>query len=216
MTINVIAIAIVNNLLWTRAIKNCPPYSEKEIYMNMKTFLNHSLLILTLLVSISMPMASNAAQSGNAVSDTLITTKIKSSLATNNVTHATTISVETNNGHVVLSGTANSNTEAATAVQIAESTKNVKDVDASNLNVAGSNQPLTDSYITAKVKGLFIRNNLMPNTPNVPVTSISVETQQGVVYLSGTVKRHSQIIKAVKLAKSVDGVTNVIHTLKVG
>lgn len=184
--------------------------------MNMKTFLNHSLLILTLLVSISMPMASNAAQSGNAVSDTLITTKIKSSLATNNVTHATTISVETNNGHVVLSGTANSNTEAATAVQIAESTKNVKDVDASNLNVAGSNQPLTDSYITAKVKGLFIRNNLMPNTPNVPVTSISVETQQGVVYLSGTVKRHSQIIKAVKLAKSVDGVTNVIHTLKVG
>ncbi len=182
----------------------------------MKTFLNRSLLTLALVTTISMPMASNAAQTGNAVSDTLITTKIKSGLATNNVTHATNISVTTNNGHVVLSGTANSDTEASTAVQIAESTKNVKDVDTSNLTVTGSNQPLTDTYITAKVKGIFIRNNLMSNSSNVPVTSISVETQQGVVYLSGTVKRHSQINKAVKLAKSVDGVTNVIQTLKVG
>lgn len=182
----------------------------------MKTFFNRSLLTLALLTTMSMPMISNAAQTGNAVSDTLITTKIKSSLAANDVTHASTISVTTNSGHVALSGSANSNTEAATAVQIAESTKNVKDVDTSNLVVAGSNQPLTDTYITAKVKGIFIRNNLMANTSNVPVTSISVETQQGVVYLSGTVKRHSQINKAVKLAKSVDGVTNIIQTLKVG
>lgn len=182
----------------------------------MKTFFNRSLLTLAVLTTMSMPIISNAAQASNAVSDTLITTKIKSGLAANNVTHATTISVTTNGGHVILSGSANSNTEAATAVQIAESTKNVKDVDTSNLVVAGSNQPLTDTYITAKVKGIFIRNNLMSNTSNVPVTSISVETQQGVVYLSGTVKKHSQIIKAVKLAKSVDGVTNVIQTLKVG
>jgi hyperosmotically inducible protein len=182
----------------------------------MKILFNRSMLILSLLATMVTPAISNASQAGNTVSDTVITSKIKSGLAANNVTHALNISVNTNNGHVQLSGAANSDTEAATAVQIAESTKNVIDVDASNLSVTGSDQPLTDTYITAKVKGIFIKNNLMSDKPNVPITRIKVETQQGVVYLSGTVKRPSQIKQAVRLAKSIDGVTNVVQTLRIG
>lgn len=181
----------------------------------MNTSLRNSLLVLGLITSLNVSLIASASQVGNTVSDALITSKIKGGLVTNNVTHPLNITVETNDGHVVLTGTANSNTEAATAVEIAESTKNVKDVDASNLNVLDSTQPLSDTYITAKVKGLFIKNNLMMNNPSVPVTSIKVETQQGVVYLSGNVKHPSQIREAVKLAKSIDGVTNVIQTLKI-
>ncbi len=181
----------------------------------MNTSLRNSLLVFGLITSLNMSLIASASQASNAISDTMITSKIKSTLATNNVTHPLNITVKTNDGRVVLTGTANSNTEAATAVEIAESTKNVKDVDASNLNVLDSTQPLSDTYITAKVKGLFIKNNLMMNDPTIPITSIKVETQQGVVYLSGNVKHPSQIREAIKLAKSIDGVTNVIQSLKV-
>lgn len=170
-------------------------------------------LSTTLLMAISMPVL--AASVSTTASDTLITTKIKSELAGNAATHASTISVETNNGVVTLSGTAGTNDEASTAVQIAESVKNVKDVDASKLVINGATQPLTDTYITAKVKGMFIKNDLVGPGKDVPITTISVDTQQGVVTLSGTVKHHWQIAKAVKLAKSVNGVTQVVSQLKV-
>jgi hyperosmotically inducible protein len=147
-----------------------------------------------------------------SASDALITKKVVSALSANSVTQGLTISVSTTNGKVILSGTTNSDTQAATAVQIAESIKNVKDVDTSNLNVQGGSNTLSDTYITAKVKGLFVKNNLFMENPSVPATTIKVETQQGVVYLSGRVTNKSQIREAIKLAKSVNGVTKVVYT----
>jgi hyperosmotically inducible protein len=173
-------------------------------------------LVIGLLMAMGLPVfAATTDSTSSTTSDTVITSKVKSELALNSATHALNISVNTTNGVVTLSGTVGSNDEATTAVQIAETTKNVKDVDASNLTITGNSQPMTDAYITAKVKGVFIRNYLIPNTENVPVTEISVDTQQGVVHLSGTVKHHWQVTEAVKLAKAVNGVTQVVSTLKV-
>jgi hyperosmotically inducible protein len=114
-----------------------------------------------------------------------------------------------------LKGVAQSDTEALKAVEIAESTDGVKNVDATQLRVAHSDQPLGDSFITAKVKGLFIKNNLTPDSQKVPVTTVSVETQRGVVFLSGTVENKAQIEKLTTLAKSIDGVTAVKSTLTI-
>lgn len=153
----------------------------------------------------------------NPADDSVITAKVKSGLVANSLTHAVQISVETNNGVVYLSGTVDTNTEAATAVQVAEATKNVKDVNTDNLNVSQSNtstaQDLKDSYITAKVKGLYIRNNLISAKANVPL-SITVETKNGVVYLGGNADRSSQVKRAITLAKSVNGVGQVISGIQ--
>jgi hyperosmotically inducible protein len=169
-----------------------------------------------LLVSVTLPVfAASSNTVGAALDDTVITGKVKSSLAMNTVTHAENITVETNNGVVLLKGVAQSDTEALKAVEIAESTDGVKNVDATQLRVAHSDQPLGDSFITAKVKGLFIKNNLTPDSQKVPVTTVSVETQRGVVFLSGTVENKAQIEKLTTLAKSIDGVTAVKSTLTI-
>lgn len=61
-----------------------------------------------------------------------------------------------------------------------------------------------DSVITAKVKAAFAKDKV------VSATDISVETDSnGLVQLSGTAKSKTEAAKAVKLAKSVKGVTAV-------
>jgi len=181
----------------------------------MKMLTKGKLLSAGLLVAMSLPVFAESSTAGNTVTDTVITAKIKSGLTTNKATHALNIGVTTNDGVVTLNGTAKSDTEASTAVQIAESTDGVKDVNASDLKVMGSTQPLTDTYITAKVDGMFIKNNLTSGTPNIPVTTIKVETKEGVVYLSGTATK-AGIEKAKMVAKSVDGVKEVKSTVKEG
>ncbi len=173
--------------------------------------------IFSLLVSLTIPSMATASENlSRAVSDTAITTQVKASLAADSTTHATTISVKTNNGVVYLSGTTRSSAEASKAVEIAQANNSVRKVDASQLRVQGSNQPLTDAYITAKVKGTFVKNNIMNDQgTNVPASAINVETNNGVVTLSGQVNDKAQAKKAVSLAKSVDGVNKVKSNLTV-
>jgi hyperosmotically inducible protein len=172
--------------------------------------------IIVLVAAAIFPVLTFASGTvGNAANDTVITGKVKSSLAINEVTHAQGISVETNDGVVTLSGTTESATEAAQAVEIAESTVGVKGVDTTQLFVKDSNQPMTDTYITAKIKGTFLKNNLTPGELNVPLVNVKVETQRGIVYLRGTVKNARQRAKLIRLAKSVDGVSEVKTTIEI-
>jgi osmotically-inducible protein OsmY len=61
-----------------------------------------------------------------------------------------------------------------------------------------------DSLITTKVKAAFAKDKL------VSVSNIKVETDnQGMVQLSGTAKSKLEVEQAIKLAKSVKGVTSV-------
>lgn len=172
--------------------------------------------VIILVAAAVFPVLAMASSTvGNAANDALITGKVKASLASDPVTHAQTIGVETNDGVVTLSGTAESSTEAAKAVEIAESTVGVREVNASDLTVKDSTQPLTDTYITAKVKGTFLKNNLTKGKLNVPLINVKVETQSGVVYLSGDVKTAAQRSKLIQLAKSVDGVNDVKATIQI-
>lgn len=173
----------------------------------MKQFLIAAFLVL-------MMGTAFADTTKDVVGDSLITTNVKAQLLANSVTHATTIHVETQKGVVRLTGTVDSQTEASTAVEIAQSAAGVNDVDASTLVVQNSSQPLQDSYITAKVKGMFLQEKLF-NTTDIPVTSITVETQNGVVYLSGNVNSAKIADKAKELAQRVHGVKSVQSTIKV-
>jgi osmotically-inducible protein OsmY len=67
----------------------------------------------------------------------------------------------------------------------------------------------SDTAITTKVKAGLVKE------PNLDSLGIHVETEKGVVMLSGFVNSKEEADKAVKVAKSVDGVTSVKSAIKV-
>ena len=169
-----------------------------------------------LIFCVFLPMLAIASSNvGNAIDDSVITGKIKASLAMDKVTHATQITVTTSDGFVKLAGNVDSETEATQAIEIATSSVGVKDVDASQLYVKNSPHPFSDAYLTAKVKGTFLKNNLTAGKLNVPLVNVKVETQNGVVYLSGTVKNGHERQKLISLAQSVNGVKDVKSTVHI-
>ncbi|UUZ47289.1 BON domain-containing protein [Massilia sp. B-10] len=68
---------------------------------------------------------------------------------------------------------------------------------------------VADSVITTKIKADLFKE------PELSAMSIHVETEKGVVMLSGFVDSKADAEKAVRLAKSVDGVTRVESAIKV-
>lgn len=148
------------------------------------------------------------------VDDTALTAQIKNKMAADPSLKHAEITVTTNNGVVVLTGTVDTNAQANSAVEIAQATPGVHDVDTTHLAVKGSTQPMTDMFITAKVKGKFIQEKLFGDK-DVAVMSISVETKDGIVFLTGTVDTQEQAENAVKIAKSVSDVKKVESSIKV-
>jgi len=67
----------------------------------------------------------------------------------------------------------------------------------------------SDSAITAKVKAGLV------NVPNLDSLGVHVETEKGVVMLSGFVDSKAQADQAVQVAKGVDGVSSVKSAIKV-
>lgn len=152
--------------------------------------------------------------SNTPISDTAITGVIKAKIAADQTLSNTTIDVSTNNRVVKLSGSVKTDSDASELIQISQSVRGVNDVDTANLKVEDSSQPFTDMVITSKVKGLFIRERLFGKT-DVPVMSINVETNNGIVSLTGTAESQKQADAALKLAQSVSGVKTVQSRVKI-
>jgi osmotically-inducible protein OsmY len=81
--------------------------------------------------------------------------------------------------------------------------------DKSKAATAGTRVAAADTAITTKVKAGLVKE------PNLESLGIHVETEKGVVMLSGFVNSKSEADKALKVAKSVDGVTNVKSAIQV-
>jgi hyperosmotically inducible periplasmic protein len=94
------------------------------------------------------------------------------------------------------------------AGQVGDKTTDVaKQVGDKTTDVAGQvGDKITDASITAAVK------MKMADDPNVSAMNINVDTTDGNVTLSGTVKDQAETDKAVQIAKSVDGVKSVEST----
>jgi hyperosmotically inducible protein len=155
-----------------------------------------------------------------AVSDSVITTKIKAKFAEDKRVSAMNIKVETDDkGVVTLSGNAKSDAEADQAVKLARNTKgvtsvtnNIVVVDASGKKTAKENvkEAVADSVITTKIKAKFAKDK------RVSAMNIEVETDdKGVVTLSGNAKSKAEADQAVKLARKTKGVTSVKNEIKV-
>ncbi|WP_293397414.1 BON domain-containing protein [Nevskia sp.] len=90
----------------------------------------------TALDSIAKNAEGVASDAGEAISDTVITTKLKAALIADETTKGTAINVTTQDGKVILSGEVASKRERENAIAIASGTGGVKKVDADALKVA--------------------------------------------------------------------------------
>jgi osmotically-inducible protein OsmY len=74
---------------------------------------------------------------------------------------------------------------------------------------SSSTGAMDDATVTARVKTVFI------NDPAIAIARIDVETFKGVVTLSGRVKSKDEEAKAITLARTVRGVTDVKSRLEI-
>ena len=74
---------------------------------------------------------------------------------------------------------------------------------ATSADTSKSDQPVTDTWITTKVKSELLA------AKNVEGTDINVSTKDGVVTLAGVLDTRESVNKAITVAKSVKGVRSV-------
>ncbi|KTD19928.1 BON domain-containing protein [Legionella londiniensis] len=149
------------------------------------------------------------AAAQTAPNDAALTNDIKAAMSD----YADKVNVSVRQGVVYLAGELPSDTDYEKVIIMAESVKGVRDVNVDALTVKESQAPLYDTYITAKVKGLLIQKDIMGT--DIPSWTLSVETKNGIVYLSGTVANQDEKQKVLDLAKSVQGVTSVEDKMQI-
>ena len=149
-----------------------------------------------------------------------ITTKVKSRLDTERAVNSSQIQVSTKNKVVTLSGPVDSASSKERAVAVARGVDGVTDV-VDNLSVstavaampksaAGTNAAPDDSAITQAVKRNLMRE---PDIANEP---INVQSEAGVVTLTGSVKTPEEKQQIVQIARGTEGVQRVEDKISVG
>jgi osmotically-inducible protein OsmY len=96
--------------------------------MNIRSTLAMALAAITVVVASGCAVVRGQETTGAYIDDTAITTEVKARLLENKDVAGTSISVETLNGTVMLSGFAKSATEKSTAESLALKVKGVKAV----------------------------------------------------------------------------------------
>jgi len=92
-------------------------------------------ILLAILMVVAGAALAGERSTGQALDDTLITTKVKASLAADPQVSALAISVDTDDGVVHLSGVVENEAERQRAIQLAQGMEGVTRVDANKLLV---------------------------------------------------------------------------------
>lgn len=92
-------------------------------------------IVLAALIFVGCTAMTGRQSPGAAVSDTSLTTRVKSSLLADSVVGALAIDVDTTEGVVSLNGITTTEQERQRAIQVARSVEGVRRVDARNLVV---------------------------------------------------------------------------------
>lgn len=189
--------------------------------------MNNTKLATTLVIgALLSPVAGYAAEKSmtqntkEAISDSVITTKIKADYAMDKTVSAMRIKVDTDDkGVVTLSGTAKSKAESDQAEKLARDTKGVTSV-TNNIVVDSGSKPSTtakikenvsDATITTKIKAAFVRDRWVRSR------NMHVDTDdKGVVTLTGKARNQAESDQAEKIARETKGVTSVTNNIVVG
>lgn len=163
--------------------------------------------------SASSKIDSSMKKVGGYMDDSGVTAKVKAALVDNEAIKSTDISVETHSGVVTLSGFVASQDQAELAVTEAKKIEGVKSV-SDKLHVKDSTKSSVSGYAgdaatTSEIKAKLLADDIVPSR------NVKVETTNGVVQLSGTVKTQAQSDRAEGIAKAIEGVKSVKNDLAV-
>lgn len=160
---------------------------------------------------------------GRNVTDSTITTKVKSKLAMDTETSALSIGVETNNGVVTLTGKVPTQAEKTQAEQIARNTEGVTRI-INNITVEPAPTGKTgieekaeegardvgiaaeDLTILSKIKARYVAEDIL---------GTNVEVKDGVVTLKGNVENAQEKARAESIAKATSGVKSVNNMITI-
>jgi hyperosmotically inducible protein len=154
---------------------------------------------------------------GAAISDTVITGEVKTKIAADTRLQGSDVHVQTDNGVVTLTGSANSGTAKDAAEELA---RNVSGVHSVNNELTAPNaanevgatvkhaahrtaEVVSDTTITTKLKAKFDTDSQTKGS------HVDVKTDNGVVMLTGTVVSNSQKAHLVHVARATSGVKQV-------
>lgn len=149
---------------------------------------------------------------GTALDDTVVTTRVKSALLSDQEIKGFDIKVETRKGTVLLSGFVDTALQMNRAVATAKNTEGVQAVDngltlRTGAETAGNK--LDDGVLNAKVQSALLADAAIKSA------QIGVVVRKGEVQLSGFVDTQAQIDQAIAVAKSVSGVNGVVNEMSV-
>jgi len=184
----------------------------------MKTF-NKSMVAALVLATTAM--GAQASSWENESKDAWIDGKAETVLLMNTNLNNFDINTDVKNGKVVLTGKVNSDLDKELAEELVLSLDGVTSVD-NELTVVknadtknkkmksdSTESGLTDAKITTVITTRFLFNS------EVGGTDIDVDTDKGVVKLSGTVGSDAEKQLAVKIAKNAEDVRDVVDNLTI-
>jgi hyperosmotically inducible protein len=151
--------------------------------------------------------------------DAGVTTKVKAKLAADDTVKAYQIDVDTDRKIVTLKGVVETDAAKMQAMRLARETEGVSSVvdqltvqprDVAPASLPDPTPGATDPGITAAVKTKLLAD------PAVSGLKIDVDTNAGVVTLSGRVTSNTEKATAIRIARETDGVKSVTDMLTVG
>lgn len=180
--------------------------------MNRKLHSHALAACLALAVPLLPACSSTPTQesAGQFIDSSVLTAKVKSALAEDPMTDALEIGVETYKGNVQLSGFVDDTRQKLRAEQVARRVDGVVGVN-NGLIVQPRSQSVgeyvDDTTLTARVKARIAED------PRLNPFVIGVETQRGVVQLSGFVDDRGTRTLATRVASNTPGVKGVRNSL---
>jgi hyperosmotically inducible protein len=149
---------------------------------------------------------------GTEIDDTVLTTKVKSAMMSDEYVKSFDIQVETFNGSVMLSGFVDTQAQMDRSVEVAKSVLGVINID-NKLSIKEGQKTIgnkiDDAIITTNVKAAMLADSIMKSR------EVSVVTAKGEVQLSGYVDSETQITHASEVAKAIEGVVTVVNHMSV-
>jgi hyperosmotically inducible protein len=152
--------------------------------------------------------ADKQVSAGTHLDDAVITTKVKTALMTDSAAKGSGTSVDTRKGEVLLSGFVDSQAQADREVQLAKAVEGVQSVQNKLMikdGKATAGNVLDDSVITVKVKSALLADDKTRGT------EFAVNSNKGVVQLSGYVDSADEQARATSVARNVEGVQSVVN-----
>lgn len=170
--------------------------------------------ILLFLCLFQSAQAADLKKIEQGISDTVITTKIKTKFTKNKNLNPLKISVSTEKGVVTLVGHAKNKPAFVDALRIVTNTKGVRSINTTAFDIKVVNSAFTDAYITAKIEAAVLESKVLDDE-SIPLVGINASTLNGIVTLTGILKHERSIDAILKRAHHIHGVKKIISHLSI-